>query len=63
MSKKEKQILILASAFALTFGIVPNVSAMHIMEGYLPGSFCIRMGSALCSIFDCRIYVYQKNLK
>ena len=50
MSKKEKQILILASAFALTFGIVPNVSAMHIMEGYLPGSFCIAWG-VLCVPF------------
>ncbi|MFQ7552879.1 MAG: energy-coupling factor ABC transporter permease [Blautia marasmi] len=30
--------------FALTFGIVPNVSAMHIMEGYLPGGFCIAWG-------------------
>ena len=35
MSKKQKQILVLASAFALTFGIVPTVSAMHIMEGYV----------------------------
>ena len=41
MSKKQKKILVLAGAFALAFGIVPNVSAMHIMEGYLPGSFCI----------------------
>ena len=40
MSKQEKRILALAGAFALTFGIVPNVSAMHIMEGYLPGGFC-----------------------
>lgn len=35
---------VLASMFALTFGIVPNVSAMHIMEGYLPGGFCIAWG-------------------
>lgn len=41
MSKNQKRILVLASAFALTFGIVPTVSAMHIMEGYLPGGFCI----------------------
>lgn len=39
MSKKQKKILVLAGAFALAFGIVPNVSAMHIMEGYLPGAF------------------------
>lgn len=41
MSKKQKKILVLAGAFALAFGIVPNVSAMHIMEGYLPGGFCM----------------------
>ena len=41
MSKKQKKIIALASMFALTFGIVPNVSAMHIMEGYLPGGFCV----------------------
>lgn len=50
MSKKQKQILVLASAFALTFGIVPTVSAMHIMEGYLPGSFCVAWG-VLCVPF------------
>ena len=49
-SKLEKRILALAAAFALTFGIVPNVSAMHIMEGYLPGGFCIAWG-VLCLPF------------
>ena len=44
MSKKQKKIIVLASMFALTFGIVPNVSAMHIMAGYLPGGFCIAWG-------------------
>ena len=44
MSKKQKKIIVLASMFALNFGIVPNVSAMHIMEGYLPGGFCIAWG-------------------
>ena len=41
MSKKQKKIIVLASMFALTFGIVPNVSAMHIMEGYLPGGLSL----------------------
>lgn len=50
LSKQEKRILALAAAFALTFGIVPNVSAMHIMEGYLPGGFCIAWG-VLCLPF------------
>lgn len=50
MSKKQKQLLILAGAFSLAFGIAPQVNAMHIMEGYLPGGFCIAWG-ALCIPF------------
>ena len=41
MSKQEKRILVLASVSALTFGIVPQVNAMHIMEGYLPGGLFV----------------------
>ena len=50
MSKQEKRILVLASVSALTFGIVPQVNAMHIMEGYLPGGYCIAWG-VLCIPF------------
>lgn len=50
MNKKEKRIMASVWSFALMFGIVPNVSAMHIMEGYLPGSYCIAWG-VLCLPF------------
>lgn len=50
MSKKQKQIIVWTGAFALAFGIVPSVNAMHIMEGYLPGGFCIAWG-ILCIPF------------
>lgn len=50
MSKKQKKILIWAGAFALCFGIVPPVNAMHIMEGYLPAGCCIAWG-VLCIPF------------
>ena len=50
MNKKQKRIIMMAGAFALTFGIVPSVNAMHIMEGYLPGGFCIAWG-VLCIPF------------
>ena len=50
MNKKQKHILMAAAFFALTFGIMPSVNAMHIMEGYLPGGFCIAWG-ALCIPF------------
>lgn len=32
------------------FGVVPTSSAMHIMEGYLPGSYCLVWG-AICIPF------------
>lgn len=50
MTLKEQRIVAIAAAFAIVFGIVPGVSAMHIMEGYLPVSFCIAWG-ALCVPF------------
>ena len=33
MNKQQKHVIAFATAFALMFGIVPNVAAMHIMEG------------------------------
>lgn len=50
MSKGQKRILKLSIAFALMFGFVPTVNAMHIMEGYLPVSYCIGWG-VLCIPF------------
>lgn len=50
MNQKQKQLLAAAGAFSLVFGVFPKVSAMHIMEGYLPGVFCISWG-ILCIPF------------
>lgn len=62
MSMKQKKILVLTSAFALVFGIAPRVNAMHIMEGYLPGGFCIAWG-VLCVPFLLAGFVsIQKTL-
>lgn len=44
MSKKEKLLLKAAVAFALMFAVAPAVNAMHIMEGYLPVTYCIAWG-------------------
>lgn len=44
MSKKQKKIIAMVTAVALIVGIVPQVNAMHIMEGYLPGEYCIAWG-------------------
>lgn len=47
MNKQQKHVIAFATAFALMFGIVPNVAAMHIMEGYLPAGYCVAWG-VLC---------------
>lgn len=44
MTKKQKKIFQWSVAFAIAFAVCPNVHAMHIMEGYLPPSYCILWG-------------------
>ena len=44
MSKHQKRFFVVSAVFVLTFGIMETANAMHIMEGYLPGSFCIAWG-------------------
>lgn len=50
MTKSQKKILLIAATFALCFAFTPVVNAMHIMEGYLPGSFSIAW-SVVCIPF------------
>lgn len=50
MSKRQKLVFRVSIIVALCLGIAPVASAMHIMEGYLPLSFCVMWG-ALCIPF------------
>lgn len=50
MDRKQRKIVLAAAVLATAFGIVPKVNAMHIMEGYLPVSYCIAWG-VLCIPF------------
>ena len=52
MSKQHKRLFVLTGIFALTFGVMSNVSAMHIMEGYLPGRLLHRMGCSCAYRFS-----------
>ena len=47
MNKREKQFVALTAVLSLTLCGAPAASAMHIMEGYLPPSFCVLWG-AVC---------------
>lgn len=50
ITHREKLLVALAGVFALSFAAAPQTKAMHIMEGYLPGGFCIAWG-LLCLPF------------
>ena len=50
MKKWEKNLVSAAGALALVLCAVPEASAMHIMEGYLPPVYCVAWG-ALCLPF------------
>lgn len=63
MTKKEKNLIKASIAFAVMFAITPAVNAMHIMEGYLPVTFCIAWG-ALCVPFLVTGFIsLKKRLK
>lgn len=63
MSKKEKSIMKLATAFALAFGIVPSAFAMHIMEGYLPVKYCIAWGAICVPFLAAGLFSIKKTLR
>lgn len=50
MNRREKRIVAILGIIAISQAVVPMSSAMHIMEGYLPLTFCIAWG-ALCLPF------------
>jgi cobalt/nickel transport system permease protein len=43
-------------AVALSFGVMPQVSAMHIMEGYLPLRDCIVWGRVCIPFFVAGVF-------
>ncbi len=50
MTHKQKKLIAAIAVFSIAFGICPAANAMHIMEGYLPVSYCIAWG-VLCLPF------------
>ena len=50
MKKREKQVVVLSAVLGVMLCVTPSAAAMHIMEGYLPPSFCVLWG-AVCLPF------------
>ena len=44
MKRKENLPVKVSVVFAMLFAVAPAANAMHIMEGYLPASFCVAWG-------------------
>ena len=62
MNIQQKHVIAFATAFALMFGIVPNVAAMHIMEGYLPAGYCIAWGVLCLPFLAAGFFSIKKTL-
>lgn len=58
MSKKERRLFSTLLLFVGIFGVTVNASAMHIMEGYLPPSYCVIWG-VICLPF---LFIGFRNL-
>lgn len=60
MNRKEKRFIAGVAAIAMFFGISPVANAMHIMEGYLPPTFCVVWG-VICLPFLVAGYLSIKK--
>ena len=63
MSMKQKRIVARISALALFFALVPQVSAMHIMEGYLPAGYAIAWGVICLPFLAAGFFSIKNTLK
>ncbi len=63
MTKKQNILLKATIAVAVVFAVAPVSNAMHIMEGYLPASFCIAWGAICLPFIVAGFFPIQKTLK
>lgn len=62
MTKKEKQLMRAAIAFSVLFAVAPVSHAMHIMEGYLPVSYCVAWGVVCVPFLAAGMISLRKKL-
>lgn len=60
MTHKQKKQIIAITIGSIAFGICPALNAMHIMEGYLPVSYCVTWG-ILCLPFLVTGFLKMKH--
>ncbi|HIQ97834.1 MAG TPA: energy-coupling factor ABC transporter permease [Candidatus Limivivens merdigallinarum] len=62
MSGKQKRLMAASVVLILTLGIGQTAGAMHIMEGYLSGGFCIAWGVICLPFLYAGVRSIQKSL-
>lgn len=62
MNLQQKKIVGTAAVVCLLLGIGPVSNAMHIMEGYLPGKFCILWGVICIPFLIAGFFAIRKKL-
>ena len=63
MTKKQNLLWKASIAFAVLFSVAPVSNAMHIMEGYLPPSWCVAWGVVYLPFLIAGFFSIQKILK
>lgn len=63
MTKKQNLLWKASIAFAVLFSVAPVSNAMHIMEGYLPVSWCVAWGVICLPFLVAGFFSVQKILK
>lgn len=63
MTKKQRKLVLLTAILALAFGIVPVTNAMHVMEGYLPPTYCIVWGVLCLPFLVAGFFSINKTLR
>lgn len=63
MTQKQKKLIIALTVFALANAVVPAANAMHIMEGYLPATFCVALGILCLPFLFAGFFSIQKTLR
>lgn len=63
MTNSKKTVMTLATAIALGFGVTQSVSAMHIMEGFLPVGYCVLWGAICVPFLAAGFYSIKKTVE
>lgn len=63
MTQKQKKFIIALAVFASANAVVPAANAMHIMEGYLPATFCVAWGIFCLPFLFAGFFSIQRTLR